>query len=263
MARRRKMAARKTRQKTARRMRRIPWRQIAVSTTAALLIAVFCVGLVFVLDRPLQRLLVEGDFRRVSAAEIGEAIRPQLNGGFVSVDLEAIRAVVQALPWIAEVHVRRRWPDGVRVRVREQDAIARWDGQYLLNSDGEVFVKVAPEAFMELPLLHGPDGSEARVTERFKALGADLHGVRLQLEAVRLDLRGAWSIRLANGPEVRFGRRDVDGRIDRFLQLAAGPLADRFNNIRYIDMRYSNGFAVGWRDEPAPNEEGEGKNANV
>ena len=62
---------------------------------------------------------------------------------------------------------------------------------------------------------------------------------------------------------MRFGRRDVDGRIDRFLQLAAGPLADRFNNIRYIDMRYSNGFAVGWRDEPAPNEEGEGKNANV
>ena len=263
MARRRKMAARKTRQKPARRMPHIPWRQIAVSTSAAVLIAVFCVALVYVLDRPLQRLSIEGDFKRVTAAELGAAIRPQLNGGFVSVDLQAIRAVVESLPWVAEVHVRRRWPDGVHVRVREQDAIARWDGEHLLNSSGEVFVKVAPDAFAELPVLRGPDGSEARVTERYKALGMELRSVSLQLESVRLDLRVAWSIRLANGPEVRFGRSDVDGRIERFLQLAAGPLANRFNRIRYIDMRYSNGFAVGWRDEPAPNEEGEGKNANV
>ncbi len=263
MVRQRKMAARKKRQKPARRLPHIPWRQIAVSTAAAVLIAVLGVALVYVLDRPLQRLTIEGDFKKVSATELGAAIRPQLNGGFVSVDLEAIRAVVASLPWVAEVHVRRRWPDGVRIRVREQDAIARWGGDHLLNSSGQVFVKVAPDAFAELPVLLGPDGSEARVTERFKALGADLRDVRLQLESVRLDLRGAWSIRLANGPEVRFGRRDVDGRIDRFLQLAAGPLADRFNNIRYIDMRYSNGFAVGWRDEAAPNEDGEGKNANV
>jgi cell division protein FtsQ len=263
MARKRKMAARRKRKKAVRRLPLVPWRQIGLATLAAITIAVGSVALVYVLDRPLKRLSIEGDFNRVSAANLGTAIRPQLNGGFVSVDLDAIRAVVAAMPWVSDVNVRRRWPDGIHVRVTEHTAIARWGERHLINDDGEIFVQIEPESFAELPILNGPDGSAGRVAVRLKALGEDLGGVNLRLAAVRLDPRGAWSIRLRNGPEVRFGRRDVDGRIQRFLQLASGPLADRFGHIRYIDMRYSNGFAVGWRDEPAPNEEGEGNSANV
>ncbi len=264
MTRRRKMAARRSRRKPARRLPRVPWRQIAMSTAAAIMIVSFCVALVYALDRPLQRLLIDGDFQQVSAAELGDAIRPLLNGGFVSVDLDAIRDAVGSMPWVARVHVRRQWPDGIRVRVWEHSAIARWEGDRLVNTAGEVFVTIPADTFEDLPVLRGPDGSALRVTTRFKALGEELRGLRLELTSVQLDPRGSWSIRLANGPEVRFGRRDVDGRIERFLQLAGGPLADRFSQIRYIDMRYSNGFAVGWRDdEPAADEEGKGKNANV
>jgi cell division protein FtsQ len=51
---------------------------------------------------------------------------------------------------------------------------------------------------------------------------------------------------------VRLGRRDVDQRLERFFAVAAPVLRDDFERIEYVDLRYTNGFAVGWRDGAAP-----------
>jgi cell division protein FtsQ len=57
---------------------------------------------------------------------------------------------------------------------------------------------------------------------------------------------------LDSGVTVRLGRRDVDARIDRFIRTASQVVAHRLGEIAYIDMRYSNGFAIGWRNPSAP-----------
>ena len=59
--------------------------------------------------------------------------------------------------------------------------------------------------------------------------------------------RGAWEFRLDNGVTVRLGRRQVDERFERFMNAAARLVAVRASDIDYIDLRYTNGFAVGWR----------------
>ena len=55
-----------------------------------------------------------------------------------------------------------------------------------------------------------------------------------------------------SGVTVRLGRRDVDERIERFIRTASQVIAHRMNEIAYVDMRYSNGFAIGWRNAQAP-----------
>jgi cell division protein FtsQ len=67
------------------------------------------------------------------------------------------------------------------------------------------------------------------------------------LTALRLDARGAWEFDLANGVTVRLGRRQVDERFERFVTTAAKLVSQRADDISYVDMRYTNGFAVGWR----------------
>ena len=52
--------------------------------------------------------------------------------------------------------------------------------------------------------------------------------------------------------QVRLGRRDVDERIARFIRTASQVAAHRWNEITYVDMRYSNGFAIGWRNQGTP-----------
>ena len=70
----------------------------------------------------------------------------------------------------------------------------------------------------------------------------------LDVRRVRLDARGAWDITLANGVDIRLGRRDVDERTDLFLDVVANIITGRAADIDYVDMRYSNGFTIGWKD---------------
>ena len=51
---------------------------------------------------------------------------------------------------------------------------------------------------------------------------------------------------LKKGVVVRLGRQSVDERLQRFLTLASATVAKRIAEINYIDMRYTNGFSVGW-----------------
>ena len=53
---------------------------------------------------------------------------------------------------------------------------------------------------------------------------------------------------LQNGVKIRLGRRDIMGRTELFLDIVADIIMARSNEIEYVDMRYSNGFTIGWID---------------
>jgi cell division protein FtsQ len=96
--------------------------------------------------------------------------------------------------------------------------------------------------------LSGPLGTEGAVAQRYLAIQGRLAEGGVRLAALRLDARGAWEIDLENGVSVRLGRRDVDERFERFAEAALRLVAQRGAEIAYVDMRYSNGFATGWRN---------------
>jgi cell division protein FtsQ len=64
---------------------------------------------------------------------------------------------------------------------------------------------------------------------------------------MRLDARGAWEFDLSNGVTVRLGRRQIDERFEKFINAALKLVTQRGDDISYVDMRYTNGFAIGWR----------------
>jgi cell division protein FtsQ len=150
--------------------------------------------------------------------------------------------------------VQRRWPDAIAVEVVEQLPAARWGDDGLLNTRGELFVTGARHPPPELPRLDGPPGTETLVAQRYLAIQGRLLDQGLRLAALRLDPRGAWEMDLTNGVTVRLGRNNVDLRMDRFIRVASQVIAGRAADIAHVDMRYSNGFSIGWRPgvDPAP-----------
>jgi len=230
------------------RLPRLDWRRLGISALAVAGILAL-LGLIGVaLDQPIETIAIEGRFQRVAAVDVEQAVRRQLLGtGLVTVRLEAVRRAIEALPWVDSAAVQRAWPRGLRVSVVEQVAAARWGDSGLLNVRGELFTNDARHVPNELPRLSGPDGTETQVAQRYLAVEGRLVEGGMRLAAVRLDARGAWEFDLDNGVTVRFGRRQIDERCERFFSSALKLVAGRAQDIAYVDMRYTNGFAVGWK----------------
>ena len=202
------------------------------------------------LELPVTKLEIEGSLKRVTELDI-EAAAEVLGEGFLSLDLNEVRERISKLAWVDRVSLQRVWPDTLRIRYTEHRAAASWGETGLLNTRGELFAEDAGREYRELPKLVGPAGSHRRVAARYLDVSERLAGTSLRLESIRMDARGAFSIELAGGLSVRIGREDVDSRIARFFDVALPGLGAELDRAAYVDMRYPNGFAVGWLDEPA------------
>jgi cell division protein FtsQ len=205
-------------------------------------------GITMALDRPIRQIDAVGVFRRVSLLDVEQVVRKTLHGGFVRGNIAAVQSAVEALPWVDHARIQRRWPDSLLIQITEQEAVARWGETGLVNARGELFVRDERHVPTELPLLAGPEGTEHRVAELFFQVRSQLEAASLPIGSVRLDGRGAWEVELANGVTIRLGRREVQERLDRFMKAGAALVSARSADIAYIDMRYSNGFSVGWRN---------------
>jgi cell division protein FtsQ len=245
----------KNRRKPAEARVRLPainWRALGITLGTLAVIGALGVGVLWAFDQPIQTVSVEGRFQRVAPVDVERLVKASLHGaGLLSVDLGAVRARLHTLPWVDAVSIERAWPRGLSVLVIEQTAAARWGERGLLNTRGELFDSDERHVPPELAQLSGPEGKESVVAQRYLATEGRLMQAGLRLAAMRLDARGAWEFDLANGVTVRLGRRQVDERFEKFMNTALKLVTQRGEDIAYVDMRYTNGFAIGWRGNAA------------
>lgn len=240
------------------RLPRIPFAKLAAIPVAALAIFLSYELSAALLDRPIRAITIDGPFERVSALQIEAAIGDELNRGFLSANLSVIQDRVAGLAWIDKANVVRRWPDTLEISVTEQIPAACWGERGLMNTRGELFVANARHIPAELPRLSGPPDRSAEVARRYLDVRAHLIPLGLDLRRVHMDARGAWEMTLLNGIEVRLGRKNTDERTKLFIDVVANIVSRREADIEFVDMRYSNGFAIGWEDEsrsPAKDEQ--------
>ncbi|HVS76894.1 MAG TPA: cell division protein FtsQ/DivIB [Steroidobacteraceae bacterium] len=239
---------------------RIPWRALGRTVAIGAAVLATLVVVFWALNQPIRTVEVTGRFQHVAPGDIERVVARQVRGaGLLTVNLAAVSRAIHTLPWVDAVSVERDWPHGLSVLVVEQVAAARWGSDGLVNANGVRFATGVSRFPGGLARLSGPDGSEAEVTQRYLAMRRRLRQTGLTVAAVRLDPRGAWQLRLSNDITVRLGRSQVDERFEKFMSAALGIVEQRAADISYVDMRYTNGFAVGWRSGRAAR----GKRANV
>ena len=245
------MARKQARRRKPRKAKKLTLPRVRIGRIVAPLVAI---GIVFatyqlslaMLDRRISSIEINGPFQRVTALQIEEAIGDEIDAGFVGADLDRVQDRIVALPWIDQARVARRWPSRISITVTEQVPAAIWGKSGLLNTRGELFVHESRHVPAELPRLSGPDERSAEVAARYLEVRDQLIPAGLDVRRVHLDARGSWDMTLGNGIEVRLGRRDVAGRTQLFLDVVSTIITSRAKDIDYVDMRYGNGFTIGW-----------------
>lgn len=201
---------------------------------------------------PLRTVRIESPLKHVPQALISATVRPHVGAGFLGVDVDAVRDGLEALPWIQSASVRRAWPDKLVVRVTEQQVLARWGKDALVNMRGELFKPPMESSWERLPLLRGPHDTSHMVAEQYVAMQGMLRPLGLTISHLSLNERRALSMRLDNGLKLGLGRQDTDLRLLRFVRVFPQVVKSRLAAIDSIDLRYTNGFAVRWRAGHGP-----------
>jgi cell division protein FtsQ len=229
----------------------VNWTRVIGAVAVACVAVAVYVCTIGLMDRPITAVSIQGPFERVSAMQLEEALARHVKTGFLSADIERIQRAAQALPWVATASVQRRWPSSITVTVTEQQPAACWGENGLLNEAGELFVTDQSRLPAELPRLTGPTGSERTVAARYFQIQSQLEQRGFAALSLELDARGAWAFRLNNGVAVRLGAEAVEQRLERFFHALDSGVAVDSERVAYVDMRYTNGFAIGWREQAA------------
>jgi len=197
---------------------------------------------------PFKVLRVEGSFDHVTTPQLSAIIGPYATEGFFETDVQAIKQALEELPWVERASVRRVWPDVLHVTVTEERAAARWRDEGLVNPAGQVFYPAERAAELQtLPLLEGPPRTSVQVMNAFVKFSGQLAPLGLGIARLSMDARRAWRITLNNGMELTLGRKDSGRQIERFVRFYPGALDGRIADVKEVDLRYTNGFAVKWR----------------
>ncbi|MGA7178818.1 MAG: cell division protein FtsQ/DivIB [Thiobacillaceae bacterium] len=189
----------------------------------------------------LHTVRVTGGVQHITKAQVTLISQRVLKGNFFSVDMEAMRVGFEKLPWVHEAKVARLWPSTLVIHLTENIPFARWGDHALVNPEGEVF-----EAAWNgnLPQFNGPDDTSHQVMEAFLQYEKILAPLKSPVALIELSPRLTWRLRLVNGLELALGRQDADLRLARFA-MQYPSLETRLNGqLRYVDLRYPDGFAV-------------------
>jgi len=193
----------------------------------------------------LRQVRVEGSFKQVSRVEIQRLLAPYAGLSFFDLDVVAIKEVLQKQPWVQQAMVRHQWPNGLVVTLIEQQPLARWGDDGLMNKDAVVFF---PQGGMPagLPRLDGVENSERLLLSRLQDVGVLLQPLGLKIVAMSMDERRSWVIELDNGLRLMLGRERDMQRIQRFVNFYPMLLAMRSAEVGVVDLRYPNGIVLRW-----------------
>ena len=166
-------------------------------------------------------------------------------------DLSRAARAIQGHPWIVSATLTRRLPGGLQVSVVEHRAAAlvRLGSLYVLDEEGRLFKRAAPEDGLDLPVVTGLSReawAEQKPELQLRLFGA-LHLVDTwqasglsvaSVSEVRLDEDGGYTLFAHDGTavqEVRLGASDISLKLQRLIQVRA-VLARRGERASRIDL---------------------------
>ncbi len=211
----------------------------------------------------------------VSPASIQQTIAGKLRGNFFTINLPESKKLFEQSPWVRHADITRVWPDGLLIKIEEQEPFAYWNEREMINTWGEVFTANQAELpeDAQLPQFNGPAGSEMLVVQRYAELVRWLAPLNLGVDEITLSDRYAWRVELNDNTKLVLGRDpgadalnphggqgavSFASTIERFVQawpVLKEKVAGR--QITQVDLRYTKGFAITF--EPAATTQSDSK----
>jgi cell division protein FtsQ len=170
-------------------------------------------------------------------ADIVGALGAPRGAPLLSLDIDAMRERLSALPWIVSAEVERRYPDRLLVTVREAEPLALWQRNqklFLVSRAGKVIETADIGKYSKLLVIVG-DNAPAHAEDLFDLLG-EQPKLRARVTAAVFVGKRRWNLRFDNGIDVKLPEENPKEAWSRLAQLQSQHgLLER--DVRIIDLR--------------------------
>ena len=201
------------------------------------------------LSRPINQVMVEGEFQFVNKDYVGEIVSSELNKDFVNTDLRVIKSEIEKNPWVQLVRLKRVWPDSLKITLIEHQPIARWGAEGFINSEGKLIVVDIKGMLTNLPKLYAEDAESETLARWYMNAQALMNVHELTISSVEVNTKREWLVELASGVELLLAEQNKQQQLDVFLEFYISKLNRSLDQVAKIDMRYEQAFAVAWKND--------------
>jgi cell division protein FtsQ len=222
---------------------------IIISLLALLLVVAMMSGLIQSDRWRITQLEVAAEYKRITPEQLRLMVAKTPERSFFRLNAEQVKNNIEAMPWVRYAHVVKQWPDTLKITLKEHQAVAIWNEDELLNESGQVFQVEVVNQLRALPKIFGQSEDSQATLERFNRFNQLLQPVGFEISEARVNQRGSWELILRNGLQVVLGAEKHEARIVRLAETWDELLAASDRLPERVDLRYSNGYVVRWREQ--------------
>lgn len=228
----------------------IPWKSIAIFCLVVIPVVVGVSAYQWMKDPKnltITSVEVKGDLNILDKTQLQPVIEPFTKTNLYLLDEKALETAIENNPWVHSASMTKIWPDKLVIKIFEQQPVAFWGSNEMLAQNGEIIKAKLEKKKGVLPLLYSPSDKGRNMATGFLKIRKWLKDFPLKMVEFKEDSRGSWQIKLDNGITLKIGREHQEKRLRRFIVGYNQSLKDVINNVRIVDLRYTNGFAVKWK----------------
>lgn len=197
---------------------------------------------------PLQRIRIEQPLQFGDLGDIRDIMLRYGKRDLLHIDVGLLATEVKHLSWVKDAKISKRWPGMLEMNIEERIPVVRWGKYDFLDREGNRFrVAATPVLQQHLFPLQGPDGYEAKVLDFYQRITPWLSQQNLVIEALILDPRLIWHIKLAGNIDVIIGREHLEERLKKLVIVNKKVIKPYRDYVDTVDLRYQNGFSVRWK----------------
>lgn len=202
---------------------------------------------------PIKTVKIIATYQHVTKKTLENAVTPFVPAGLLSINVDGLQQQILQIPWVYSALIKRVWPNQLVINIVEQQPVAVWNTNSLLNAEGNIFSPVISSFPAGLPSFSGPEGQQQLMLQQYQYFNTQLAPFHLSIAQISLDQRRSWQMVLNNGMVLVLGKEHPMTRFNRFIAVYDKIFSNPQKIALHVDMRYSDGFAVQWQVNPGNN----------
>jgi cell division protein FtsQ len=232
-------------------MNHLTVKRISIVTSLVIFLEVVLLSVPFIkrhIQAQISRVEQRGDHQFLAKATFEQIARQFIGKGFLTLDLDQVKAAFEASPWISQANIRRLWPDTLKVEIKEKVPVAYWNNKGFLDLSGEPFYPKGNRPDLNLPKLSGDDAQSVQIYAQYQAYQQYFKPKGVDIVSTAQSEQGEWALSTIEGIQIYLGERPDADQLKRIALLLESLTDSERHQMGYIDARYTNGVAVKWQE---------------